>query len=111
MTCKFKSGDKVWVKARVVSSHGVGDDEVVVRIRTSFGESTIGVVPSEDVIRDASPWQPIEGAPKDGTLLFLRDAHGTVFVGRWFEAGKIWESACVKRHPTHYMPIPPLEVE
>lgn len=128
MTSKFKPGDKVWVKARVVPSRGVGDDEVVVRIRTSFGESTIGVVPSEDVIRDTSPWQAIESAPKDGTWVIVTRspqrptrADADAAVVRW-DRGLLKYNLCgyawfVAEHvpldwdPTHYMLIPPLGVE
>lgn len=70
--------------------------------------------------RSLAPWQPIETAPKDGTLLLLweRDgskynaAFGDVFCGRWDDALLIdrvghWIDGRFTRNPTHWLPLPP----
>lgn len=60
-----------------------------------------------------SPWQPIEGAPKDGTTLFLRKGD-ECWVGRYLSATECWsvnDGVNTLRDPTHYMLIPKLEVE
>jgi hypothetical protein len=62
-------------------------------------------------------WQPIETAPKDGTLILLaniEDIHDPwVVCGQWNKgAGWYNQFACAgngdcKIRPTHWMPLPP----
>lgn len=67
-------------------------------------------------------WQPIETAPKDGTLVLLYEPDNDeelidarIFVGLWNDArdakfyGTAWECAeysAFNHYPTHWMPLP-----
>jgi hypothetical protein len=73
-------------------------------------------------LRDADGWQPIESAPRDGTLVFLWDAReqdeiDRVAVGKWLGPedhhsipGGMWayrvDTMWWQFFPTHWMPIP-----
>lgn len=63
-------------------------------------------------------WQPIETAPKDGTLILILH-HGQVYAGVWgkgvkVEDGYSWGvidkwgdyNAMMDTAPTHWMPLP-----
>ncbi len=61
-------------------------------------------------------WEPIETAPKDGTLVFyylgedaMRYTDDLVIVARWKrEESCIVDSENFPHRPTHWLPIPPL---
>jgi hypothetical protein len=62
-----------------------------------------------------SPWQPIETAPKDHSAVFVTEK-GSAYLPRtafWEEPGGWYEALTGRplRTPTHWMPIPKLEVE
>lgn len=79
-----------------------------------------------DVLEQAAPsvpqWQPIETAPKDGTVVLLLEGHETEpFIGRWNDFRSRWVAstyhydtdgnACVidrvySEGVTHWMPLP-----
>lgn len=133
MRHKFKPGDKVWVKAVVTTSSRANDGETEVRVRTSWDEETFVIAKTDDVRPrvkrkpPASPWQPIETAPKDGTVIlittrdWLADASLPLVPARWIAVGHEtgWVDSsrdprydwCPLLSPTHWMPIPKLEVE
>ena len=62
---------------------------------------------------DLSPqWQPIETAPRDGTLILIARMpcdywHG-IFVGYWNDTIDEWfySAALLISQPTHWMPLP-----
>ena len=79
----------------------------------------------EKGLPDASPWQPIDTAPKDGSAILLcqaLDVSGFPITGHWFDVfvqvGMWWEGDgwivyCSQVHdpnvhftPTHWMPRP-----
>lgn len=49
-------------------------------------------------------WQPIESAPKDGTLVLLH-LNGCVETGFYSRTSEIWHWGAMVR-PTHWMPLP-----
>jgi len=56
-------------------------------------------------------WQPIETAPKDGTVILVYDETIGVFSANWWEIKNAWfaESATVmSKKATHWMPLPEL---
>jgi hypothetical protein len=114
MKHKFKAGDKVWVKARVMlerstigNIHVDIDGRRVVTVRQNLRPRVKRKLP-------ASPWQPIETAPKDGTPILLRrvNAKGVpCFYVAWHFMGEWTTGTHTVFDPTHYMPIPKLEVD
>ena len=68
-------------------------------------------------------WQPIETAPKDGTLVLLYDGSPWPSLGSWRrdyyreDLGEMWLDdsndeyslgcASLRLNPSHWMPIPP----
>lgn len=57
----------------------------------------------------ATEWQPIETAPKDGTLILGVDAHSRIFVMEWENSS--WLSDSCRdfggfEYPSHWMPLP-----
>lgn len=60
--------------------------------------------------KEASAWQPIETAPRDGTRVLVWDGkHGGHYVARYDE-DDLWEwgnDLCGSLEPTHWMPLPP----
>lgn len=53
----------------------------------------------------AVQWQPIETAPRDGTVILLADMRGRVANGE-FGNYKVWSWPYVMVEPTHWMPLP-----
>jgi hypothetical protein len=67
-----------------------------------------------DELKHASPWQPIETAPKDGTPVLLRrvSARGVpCFYVAWRFVGEWTTGTHTVFGPTHWLPIPQLEVD
>ena len=74
----------------------------------------------EAATKRASQWQPIETAPKDGTLLLLIVSGYEPAVGRFYQSREVWdyhdpEYLAVRERaeisfgpwrPTHWMPLP-----
>lgn len=67
-------------------------------------------------------WQPIETAPKDGTVILACDEWGGMFVVKWTacgpkgqwdltEVGSYATDAWPSSDPTHWMPLPPPPVQ
>lgn len=62
-------------------------------------------------------WQPIETAPRDGTMVLLwhRNADGATagWMLGWFDQFHEWENMCGGLlEPTHWMPLPdPPQIE
>lgn len=58
----------------------------------------------------ASPWRPIETAPRDGTPILLCGQTGDRIVGRWstaFSGSWVLEAYdAIGIEPTHWMPLP-----
>lgn len=63
-------------------------------------------------------WQPIETAPKDGTIILGYDDSGVVAAMRfvvpmygghpeWELAELSWPNDSMSAYPTHWMPMPP----
>ena len=59
-----------------------------------------------------SEWQPIETAPKDGTVILMADGL-TMFCGIWLKSARGWVDGCrdadgelVAWNATHWMPLP-----
>ena len=64
-------------------------------------------------------WQDIDSAPKDGTLIFIREARGRIQVAKWCSFGycdpgwfvQLTQVYSDDRYPTmnvtHWMPLPP----
>lgn len=52
-------------------------------------------------------WQPIETAPKDGTLVLLFE-DGVQYIAHWAETagGQFFNDAEYQHNPTHWMPLP-----
>lgn len=64
-----------------------------------------------DEAREATAWQPIETAPKDGTRILLgRVGYPWVFAGLWNDAYKHWSTGigamAYFAEPTHWAPHP-----
>lgn len=73
---------------------------------------------------DTNEWQPIETAPKNGSMIFLRHKDGNAYLG-YFCADifsthpkPYWNFICSPvsgpklinlNHPTHWMPLPKFE--
>ncbi|MCZ7856050.1 hypothetical protein O9X81_05440 [Agrobacterium salinitolerans] len=68
-------------------------------------------------VQDVAGWQPIESAPRDGTVILLVGGayHGNPFTGYWelrqFNPTRPWvsvvnESRLYEHVPTHWMPLP-----
>lgn len=52
-------------------------------------------------------WQPIETAPRDGTLVLMASTCGQITVGRQHPDVDWWQwSPLGKWKPTHWMPLP-----
>ena len=81
-------------------------------------DAIIAAVRAEALERQVQGWQPIETAPKDGTLVLMW--FGTAYVGMWNGSLKhgAWEINCLccngiqdRPEPTHWQPLPPAPVE
>lgn len=53
----------------------------------------------------ADAWQPIETAPKDGSLILLRSPKGRIADGFWGHYG-VWAWPYVMVEPTEWRPLP-----
>ncbi len=54
-------------------------------------------------------WQPIETAPKDGTIIIIPDAVWGVIATKWMNHNGInawWTRGRYLRHPLYWMPLP-----
>jgi len=51
-------------------------------------------------------WQPIETAPRDGTIILLSTPKGRVADGMWHKRYGVWAWTYVMVEPTHWMPLP-----
>lgn len=124
----YKKRQKIWVKARYEADAKDDDTECHVTINEDgdwidaydWRVRLADIRPRVKRKNPGSPWQPIEGAPKDGTLVLLRwdDDSDTALSARYDDAGECWRwwrrSATDPRchlEPSHYMLIPKLEVE
>jgi hypothetical protein len=112
MSTKFKPGDKVWVKATIDEIGGSRGEHHLVSVK----DDGFGSVSAEDIrprVKRKSPWQPIETAPRDGAVVLVgwkRSGESTMAFyknGAWFYEVSRYEIP----EPTHWMPIPKLEVE
>ena len=64
-------------------------------------------------------WQPIEDAPRDGTVILLgylpnSRIYRHVYEGRWHEGQQTWSSVngfILHTEATHWMPLPPPPVK
>lgn len=53
-------------------------------------------------------WQPIETAPRDGTLILIRINKQWIASARWIKTpkGECWDYGLSETKPTHWMPLP-----
>ena len=63
---------------------------------------------NEDLVRvlDAVKWQPIETAPKDGSLVDMWHKNGFRVVETWWTDDKCWACVMDDSDFTHWMPLP-----
>jgi hypothetical protein len=58
----------------------------------------------------AAGWQPIETAPKDGTMILLCTPGGKAAGGAFHARYKVWSWPYVMAEPTHWQPLPPAPI-
>lgn len=99
-----------------------GDNELIVAPDARQGladvlrEAAAALATALQSISGAEGWQPIESAPKDGTLLigFVPNSalYEVIFIRRWPD-DDFWmhdmanEAVAMDVEPTHWMPLPP----
>jgi hypothetical protein len=119
MSKEFKDGDDVWVKGTVQSGFLKKYADFVL-IGETNDEASCLLIPVRNIRRrvkrkkHTSSWLPIEGAPKDGSEIFLHHSKdGLTWVGRYLlylsgEHGwSINEGQQAVNDPDFYMLIPP----
>ena len=77
-------------------------DDVELVIRAARGAAQAAPV-------DATTWQPIATAPKDGKAILLRSKNGRIADGLWSAANSrtgFWAWAYVHQEPAEWMPKP-----
>jgi hypothetical protein len=73
--------------------------------------SCAGYYPSlREVVPAAGPWQPIAEAPKDGSVMLLRDEDGSWWKGYWYAGSGQWLTSLGNGAltPTHFALINPV---
>ena len=73
-----------------------------------------------DMLREATGWQPIETAPRDGTRILVHTYTGKTSIAWFCEETGLWPEdevysedgePCNVGWPTHWMPLPPAPKE
>ena len=71
-----------------------GHDQIVARLDARIAQLAKG-------------WQPIDTAPRDGSMIVMRHKSDTPFVGYWYRTESVWtDPNCGVRQPTHWTPLP-----
>jgi len=77
--------------------------------RVIFGhDDLLALISTALAALDESPWRSMDSAPRDGTPILMKFAHGWPAVGSWFSTNTDgwWVCGCLPVYPTHWMHLP-----
>ena len=102
-------------------------DEVLINARSDWGYNSFElakIIMAEQEVYNMrariaeleNPWQPIETAPKDGTVIRVSDLLGRERLASWYKESKYFDGHWMLKlekipEITHWMPLPPVPNE